>query len=125
MPDERQQQGRAALNARPGLVRAYLKLGSDIKPELNYVAVSHNVVFAFHAHLAVGAGLSYRAVLHQVVKRDNLSLNEATLKVGVDHAGSLWGGPALVDSPGARLLGASGQVGLQAQGLKAHASQLV
>ena len=43
----------------------------------------------------------------------------------MDHAGGLGRGVALVDHPGARLLGARGQVGLQLQGVEACPSQCV
>jgi hypothetical protein len=42
--------------------------------------------------------------LHKVGKGNGLSPDESLFKVGVDHAGSLGGGHALADRPGARLL---------------------
>src|SRR5437899_1754335 len=40
---------------------------SDVEPELDHVAVGHEVVLAFHADLAGGAGGGHRAGGHQVV----------------------------------------------------------
>ena len=67
-----------------------------------------------------GLGLGHRAGGDQVVVRDDLGLDEAALEVGVDDAGGLRGGRALADRPGARLLRAGGQVGLQAEGVRSR-----
>ena len=73
----------------------------------------------------MGAGLGDAAVLDQVVVADDLGFDKAALKVGVDDAGGLRRGPALVDRPGARLLLPRRQVGLQAEGVEADPRQLV
>ena len=70
-------------------------------------------------------GLGHGAGLDQVVEGDHFGLDEAALEVGVDHAGGLRGGVALVDGPGPRFLGPGRQVGLQAEGVEADAGQLV
>ena len=51
----------------------------------------------------------------EVVEGDDLGADEALLEVGVDHAGGLRRGGALVDRPGAHFLLAGGEVGLQAE----------
>ena len=94
-----------------------------VEAELHHVAVLHHVVLALHAGLALGAGLGDRARLDQVVEGDDLGLDEALLEVGVDDAGRLGGGGALLDGPGAGLLGAGRQVGLQAEGVEADAGE--
>ena len=96
---------------------------SDVEAELHHVPVLHHVVLALHAGLALRAGLGDRAGLDQVVEGDDLGLDEALLEVGVDDTGGLGGGGALLDGPGAGLLGAGRQVGLQAEGVEADAGE--
>src|SRR5699024_7042372 len=69
------------------------------------------------------AGLSHGASGVEVFEGNNLSLDEALFKVGVNHTGGLRGSRALADGPGAGLLWASGQVGLQAEGLETSSRQ--
>ena len=80
--------------------------GLDVEDFLHHVAVLDDILLAFLAQLAgvAGAGLALQADV--VVEGDGLGADEALLKVGVDDAGGLRGGVALVDRPGARLLGA-------------------
>src|SRR5690606_8578052 len=85
----------------------------DVEAELHHVPVLHDVVLALHAGLALRAGLGDRAGLDEVGEGDDLGLDEALLEVGVDDAGGLGGGGAALDGPGAGLLGAGGEVGLQ------------
>ena len=110
---------------RPRFTRSARPTASDVEAELHHVAVGHHVVLALDAGLAGGARGGDGAGGDEVVERDDLGLDEALLEVGVDHAGGLRGGPALVDRPGARLLGAGGQVGLQAERVEADAGELV
>src|SRR5262249_19830435 len=93
------------LSPRPqGLGRSARVLPSDVKAELDDVAVLHDVVLALDASLARRAGGRDRAGRDQVVVGDDLGLDEALLEVGVDHAGRLGGGRADRDLPGAGLL---------------------
>src|SRR5436190_802900 len=73
-------------------------------------------VLAVDADLAAGLRRGHRPGGHQLVEGDDLGLDEAALEVGVDDAGGLRCRPALADGPGPGLLGAGGQVGLQAEG---------
>src|SRR5690606_39807789 len=97
----------------------------DVKSDLHDVAVLHDVVLALHAGLARGAYGRDGPGLDEVVERDDLGLDEALLEVGVDHAGRLGRGPALLDGPRACLLGARREVGLQPEGVEARTSELV
>ena len=56
---------------------------------------------------------------------ETLDPRHPALEVGVDDAGRLRGLPALADRPGARLLRAGGEVGLQAERVEADAGELV
>ena len=53
------------------------------------VAVGHDVILALDAQLASGLGTLFATELDVVVVANDLGLNKATLKVGVDDAGSL------------------------------------
>ena len=85
----------------------------------------HDVVLAFDADLAGGAGGLHGAGGHEVVVRDDLGLDEAALEVGVDDAGRLGSGRADRDRPGAGLLRPGGEERLQAEGVEADPDQLV
>jgi hypothetical protein len=96
-----------------------------VEAELHHVAVLHDIVLALDAGLALGASLGYRAGRDQVFESDDLGLDEALFEVGVDDAGRLRGLRTLRNGPGARLLWASSQIGLQAQCVEADAGELV
>ena len=71
------------------------------------------------------SGRGHRAGGDEVVEGDDLGLDEAALEVGVDDTGGLGSGRALADRPGAGLLGAGGQVGLQPEGVEADPGEHV
>src|SRR5699024_1972865 len=99
--------------------------GSQIESPLHHVPITHHVVLALHTDPALGLGLSHGTGLHQLVEGDDLRLDEAALEVGVDDAGGLGRCGSLGDGPGARFLGAGGEVGLQTERVEADAGQLV
>src|SRR5262249_58195986 len=78
-------------------------------PELDDVAVAHDVVLALDPRLAGGTGGRDRARGDQVVVRHHLGLDEPALEIGVDHPGRLRRGGADGDLPSARLLRPGGQ----------------
>src|SRR4029079_6349145 len=86
---------------------------SHVEAALYDVPIGHHAVLALHTHLARGLRGGHRPGGDEVVERHDLGLDEALLEVRVDHAGGLGGGGALPDGPGAGLLGAGGQIGLQ------------
>src|SRR5665811_1957352 len=69
---------------------------SHVEAELDHVAVGHDVVLAFHAHLAGCLRRSHGPGRDEVIKGDDLSLDETPLEVGVDDAGRLRSRPAPV-----------------------------
>src|SRR5674476_958578 len=98
---------------------------SHVEAELHDVTIGHDVVLAFDPDLAGGLRRSYGARRDQIIEGDDLSLDEPTLEVGVDHAGRLGRRPALVDRPGPRLLVSGGQERLEAETGKAHSRKLI
>src|SRR5690606_8938281 len=56
----------------------------DVEAELDNVTVAHHVVLPLHAGLALRARLRDRAGRDEVLERDDLGLDEALLKVGVN-----------------------------------------
>ena len=99
--------------------------GSHVEAELHHVAVGHDVVLALDADLAGRLGGGHGSGGDEVVEGDDLGLDEALLEVGVNDAGRLGRGVALVNRPRAGLFRARGEVGLQAQGVEAGARQRV
>ena len=91
---------------------------------LAHVAVLHDVLFAFHAGLALGLRFRDRTSLDEVSKRNDLALDEAALEVCVDRASSLRRRGTLRDGPRAGFFGACGEVGLKAECVEAYASKL-
>ena len=61
------------------------------------VAIGHDIVLALNTQLAGGLGALLAAELDVVVVANDLGLNKAALKVGVDDAGGLRGGRALTN----------------------------
>src|SRR5262249_5310943 len=98
---------------------------SDVEAELDHVAVLHDVVLALHAGLPSSTRSGHGPEVDEIGVPDDLGLDEATLEVGVDDAGGLGRRGALLDGPGTGLLGPSGEVRLQAQGVEPDAGELV
>ena len=81
------------------------------------VAIGHDIVLALNAQLAGGLGALLAAELDVVVIANDLGLNKAALKVGVDDTGSLRSGRTLTHRPGLDLHLASRKERLQAKQL--------
>ena len=83
--------------------------------EVHDVTVLHDVLLALDADFAgVAAGL-LRAERHVVVVLDDLGADESPFEVGVDDAGRLGSLHAADVGPGARLVGACGEEGLEVE----------
>ena len=92
---------------------------------MNHIAVLHNIFLALGAHFARFFGFGFAAQRDKVVVGDDLGADKAAFKVGVDNAGGLRRGVALVDGPRAHFFYASGKVSLQAEQIVARANQAV
>src|SRR5579863_1630096 len=92
-------------------------------PYVHYVAVLHNVLLAFEAKRAAGAGGGFRARVEQRVPADGLGADEVMLEVGVDGSGTLRGFGASGNGPGAALVFAGGEEADEAQQLIALADE--
>ena len=104
---------------REGLVRVLEDAGHEVVAALPDasdldVAVDDDIFLAFVARLAEFLGL-HLAIGDVVLVGDGLGANEAALEVGVNDTGRLRRLGALHDRPGAGLLRADGEIGLQAQ----------
>src|SRR5665811_2443602 len=97
----------------------------DVEAELDHVAVRHDVILALHAHLACGLGCAHGSCSDQVVEGNNLGLDEAALEVGMDDTGRLGRRRAFGNRPGAGLLRAGCQVGLQPERVEADAGERI
>jgi len=77
---------------------------SDVKEEVQNVAILDHVFLAFGAHLASVLGTLLALVGNEVLEGNGLRPDEAALEIAVDHASCLGCGVADVDGPGAHLL---------------------
>src|SRR5690349_8017123 len=84
-----------------------------VEAEEHHVTVRHDVLLALGARDAFLAGALPAAVGDEVRVRDRLGPNEPALEVGVNHARGDGSGIAAVDSPGANLRLAGGEVRLE------------
>ena len=96
-----------------------------VEAEVDDVAILHDVVLALDADLAFLAGGGDAAGGDEVVVVDDLGADEAALEVRVDLAGSFRCRRALDDGPGAALIRAGRQEGLQAQEVERSLDQAV
>src|SRR5436309_8374581 len=85
------------------------RVRSRREPEVHHVAILHNVVLAFEAHLA-GIARARLAAEHDIIVIGNgFGADEALLEIGVDGARGLRRARAFRHRPGARLLRAGGE----------------
>src|SRR6185503_14542881 len=87
--------------------RFVILLGGE--PEVDDVAILHDVLLALEPHLAVFLARVHRAARHQVIVADNLGADEAALYVAVDFAGGELRRSVARDRPGAAFVFAGGQ----------------
>ena len=84
---------------------------SGVEAEEQHVAVLHDIFLAFVTRLAGFLGGNFAAQANEIIVGNGLGANEAAFEIGVDDAGGLRRLGALVDRPGARLLGADREIG--------------
>ena len=88
---------------------------SDVKTEMENIAIAGDVVFPFGAHFSSVFRALFAAVGDIVVIGDGFGTNESAFKVGVNDACTVWGGGPGSNSPRAGFLWASGEESQQAQ----------
>ena len=95
--------------------KSMLLLVLDVKAEFDNVAVLDRVFLAFEAEFASFAGFGFGAAGHEVVERDDLRRDEATLEVTVNDAGGGRSFVASLDRPGAGFLRTGREIGAEAE----------
>ena len=85
---------------------------------MHHVAVGDHVLLAFEPEFPGFAGAGLTAELDVVIVGDGFGADEAAFEVGVDHAGSLRSLGAARHRPGSGFLGASGEIGDEADPAK-------
>src|SRR5579875_1521764 len=75
-----------ALRSPWGFCRPRTHLASNVEPEGNHVALLHDVVLAFAAHLACRTQRLHRAIADVVIVADDLRTDESALEVAMDPA---------------------------------------
>ena len=58
-------------------------------PDVHHIAILHDVVFAFEAQGAFGAGVGFGAGFEQLVPADGFGANEVLFQIGMDGSGAL------------------------------------
>ena len=67
---------------------SFLSGGSDVEAEVNHISVLHHVLLALAAELALLLSGADAAVLHHIVKGDDLRPDEAPLNIGMNFSAS-------------------------------------
>src|SRR5271166_3329383 len=75
---EQDKMNRASISEEYTVVRAPRSLAA--MPDVHHVTVLHDVVFAFQAQRAFGAGVGFRAGFEQLVPADSLGADEVFLQ---------------------------------------------
>ena len=96
---------------------------SNVKEEVDDVAVLHHVFLALAAHQTLGLGGGHGAAGLHVLEGDDLCPNEAPLEVGVNFARGLGSLGSLAYGPGPALITARGKEGDEAQQFVGAADQ--
>ena len=101
------------------------RFDSDVEQEVDNVAVFHDVLLALASKKPLRLGVCQRAAGFEIVECDDLGTDEATLKIGVDLAGSLRRLGAALDGPRTAFVASSGQEGDQPEQAVAALDQTV
>jgi hypothetical protein len=88
---------------------------SDVEAEVNDVAISHNVFLTLLGASDPRLWRLARRGGRRSPQTNHFGTNKAFLEIGMDDSGGLWRGGSHANRPGADLLGASREVGLQVQ----------
>src|SRR5690606_16288448 len=94
----------------------------DVKAEMNHVAISNHIVFAFKSPFAGILGALLTFIGNKVVVGDHFGANKTLFEIRVYNRSGLGGGGADGDCPGAHFLDAGGEVGLQVEKFVAGAN---
>jgi hypothetical protein len=60
-------------------------------PNMDNIAILHQIIFALQSQGALGTGLGFRARLQEGIPADDLGSNEVLFQIGMNGAGSLYG----------------------------------
>ena len=88
---------------------------SDVKTEVDYVAVLNEVLLAFQAPLACVLGAVLASIADVVIEANDLGADKPLFEIGMNDRRSLRCTGALLNGPSADLFRACGKVGLQAK----------
>src|SRR5258708_26790192 len=77
-------------------------------PDVHHISISHDVVFAFQAESAAGAGVGFGASFEELVPADGFGADEVVFEIGVDGSSSLHCAGVYRDGPGAAFVFATG-----------------
>ena len=83
-----------------------------IEPEMDNVAIFHEVVLAFQAPFAGIFGAVFAVIFDEIVVTNYFGTDKAFFKVSVDDTGRVRGGGAGFYGPGADFFDASGEESL-------------
>lgn len=93
------------------------KIRLHVELEVHYIAILHDVIFAFLAKLASIAAALFAAQRNIVFIRSSFRFDEAALKIGMDNASGLGSLRANGNGPGARFGFAAGEIALRPSSL--------
>src|SRR5258708_32030056 len=108
---------------RPGVVFQLLWSSLATVPYVHHVSILHDVVLAFEAEGAFGAGVCLGTRFQQLIPANGLGPDEVLFQIGVNRAGAVLGTRIQRDRPGAAFILSGGEERDQSQQATALADQ--
>src|ERR1700676_3322647 len=92
-------------------------------PDMHHIPILHDVVLAFEAQRALGAGVGFGTRFQQLIPANGLGSDEMLFQIGVNGSGAVLRLCIRWDCPGAALVFSGGEERNQSQQVIAFADQ--
>src|SRR5262249_52489248 len=96
----------------------------NVKPEVDYITIVHNVFFSLYGKLAGISTSGFRTEPCIIIELNYLCADESLLKIRMNDSGSLWSRHAFMNGPGADFFFPCGKKSNQVQQAVRFANQL-
>jgi len=78
-------------------------------PDVHYIAILHDVIFAFEAQRAFGARVGLGTRFQQLIPANGFGADEVLFEIGMNGSGAVLGACIQRDRPGAAFIFAGGE----------------